>query len=58
MIDEKKKPSWFIGLRPKKSSCCNVVIEDDLDEAEASPCCDNSTAAGDADKALGQEDGK
>lgn len=43
MADEKKKPSWFGRLQPKKSSCCNVMIEEIGDEDEQPSCCGGST---------------
>lgn len=46
MTDEKKKPSWFGRLQPKKSSCCNVVIEEIEEigeEGDQPSCCGGST---------------
>lgn len=43
MADEKKKPSWFGRLQPKKSSCCNVVIEEIGEEGDQPSCCGGST---------------
>lgn len=38
MADEKKKPSWLVKLQPRKSSCCNMVIEEIGEEGEEPSC--------------------
>lgn len=39
MADEKKSRSWIGKLQPKKSSCCNMVIEELDDDGDESSCC-------------------
>jgi len=50
MGDEKKKPSWLGRLRPKKSSCCTMVIEEIGDEGDKPSCCGGSTRKHEAEK--------
>ena len=58
MSDEKKKPSWFGKIQPRKSSCCNVIIEELDEEGEEDQSPNNSTATGAGDKASIQEQKK
>ena len=42
MSEERKRPSWFEKLQPRKYSCCNAIIEELDDESEHPSCCGNS----------------